>query len=56
MICNGWMRGLLLFTGKMLESVELPLMVIGNYRVDEPPGHWEQLRAELGQRQMLNRV
>ena len=27
--------------------------MIGNYRVDEPPGYWEQLRAELGQRQVL---
>ena len=49
-----WMdEGSLTIYRKMFESVELPVMVIGNYRVDEPPGYWEQLRAELGQRQVL---
>jgi len=49
-----WMdEGSLAIYRKIFESTELPLLVIGNYRVDEPPGYWEQLRAELCQRQVL---
>ncbi len=52
-----WMdEGSLAIYRRIFESVELPVMVIGNYRVDEPPGYWEQLRAELGQRQVLTEV
>jgi predicted ATPase len=49
-----WMdEGSLAIYRKILESVEPPLMVIGNYRVDEAPGYWEPLRTELSQRQVL---
>ena len=49
-----WMdEGSLAIYRRIFESAELPIMVIGNYRVDEPPGYWEQLRAELGQRKVL---
>ena len=52
-----WMdEGSLAIYKSILESAELPIMVIGNYRVDELPGHWEQLESELSRRQLLTEI
>ncbi|MCZ6484340.1 MAG: AAA family ATPase, partial [Acidobacteria bacterium] len=52
-----WMdEGSLAIYKRILESAELPIMVIGNYRVDELPGHWEQLKSELSRRQVLTEI
>ena len=52
-----WMdEGSLAIYRKIFESTELSLMVIGNYRVDEPLGYWEQLKAELSSRQALSEL
>ena len=52
-----WMdEGSLAIYKKIFETPELPVMVIGNYRVDALPGHWEQLQSELSRRQVLTEV
>ncbi|MDA2932987.1 AAA family ATPase [Acidobacteria bacterium AH-259-D05] len=50
-----WMdEGSLVVYKEIFAGEKLPITVIGNYRTDELPGHWEELKSELSQRQALS--
>ncbi|MDA2928613.1 AAA family ATPase [Acidobacteria bacterium AH-259-O06] len=52
-----WMdEGSLEVYKRILNRTDLRILVIGNYRTDELPQHWEELKSELSRRQVLTEL